>query len=415
MTFIFAGLIFTSCQNEEKTIIRNIETSQASGGGVIDGGGGGFDLATEKDIRLELRLAIENLTSDNESENFADILREEVFLSRKLKVDFHSFQRADTGFGEDEYGEVGYVEYPSHQNSETDNTYRVGDTIFDESDYQGASREMEQILQKIVGNPKSFIISNYRHCLFHEGGNNSPMNGSSSELEYNEDCEKRYSLEVDGLKKWISRDTFEISEKCDDLYGNDKLATVTSFSRDAKICISIEEFSNIQKSDLKKNMYAIIFHEVAHMAGLYELSASKFEKFIRNWFPKIITKINENKIKREKDINRVIGLFEETLEVWNESPGEIKHPEMIFGNICTENFEGVFSHVEFRMCDELVKEIDNILYYELDEGEEIPDDVKNQYVSERVKMFISHLKNIDYSKPVNIRDNARDYDILLQI
>ncbi len=83
-----------------------------------------------------------------------------------------------------------------------------------------------------------------------------------------------------GLEEVITNTEINlIEDDCHEMDGTPADASVTAFELGADICFSLTRMQRIPPESLKKHLYAVWFHELAHLVG-YEEEAQKLEDYI---------------------------------------------------------------------------------------------------------------------------------------
>lgn len=216
-------LLFSCNEKESYTQINppkeNIATSNSSGG-VIDGGGSGYEYPTLTDIEDELDFALKIISTTEEERNFSIILNDFV-----AKYDY-------------------------------DRDY---DQIYPED-------ELSEYLLQLVGPSTNTIKTKLKYCA------------RENDLD---ECIEKYPFKRKGLGRLVHKGNVKLQDKCFDLLGNERIGSVDSFSTKANICLSKAKLLAVPKTELRRNILALLFHEATHMIGLRsEYDAEKVEKSV---------------------------------------------------------------------------------------------------------------------------------------
>ncbi len=76
-------------------------------------------------------------------------------------------------------------------------------------------------------------------------------------------------------------------EACKDLHENPKTGAVQSFDGDIlDICLSMKQFESVAEDSLKQQIYALVVHELSHLAGFYEEDAQKIQRMVLDAYTK---------------------------------------------------------------------------------------------------------------------------------
>lgn len=212
-----------SCQKkEERTLVINqIEApSQSASGGVIDGGGSGYEYPTEQDIQETLQKALEQISTTEEGMNFS------VHLVDQLAIEYNGY--------EDKLENLTFL---------------------------------QKVLVELVGLPTRIQMRRRKLC----------------ERKAERDCDSLYPLKRQGLGTIVNSDNVELKHKCHDLYHRERVGAVSSFSRDARICLSLEQLKKVPTISLHRSILALLFHEASHMLNYKtEKEAEIIENYINS-------------------------------------------------------------------------------------------------------------------------------------
>lgn len=99
-------------------------------------------------------------------------------------------------------------------------------------------------------------------------------------------------------------------EACKDLHENPKTGAVKSFDGDIlDICLSMKQFENVSEDALKQQIYALVIHELSHLAGFYEADAQKIQRMVLDAYTKTLS--------LQPNTFTVLAINSETLKISN--------------------------------------------------------------------------------------------------
>ncbi|OIQ20847.1 MAG: hypothetical protein BM556_02570 [Bacteriovorax sp. MedPE-SWde] len=282
---IVALFLVISCNSKDTPVSKG-------SGGVIDGGGTNIDYAKVPYIEEQLDVAISLLTTNKEGMN----------LLRSLRDHFPA-----------QYDENRRVRYTT--------TERFLETIY-------LRDSNEAILQKIIGNSYYVQDKLFKLCKWKKKrvvnlySNNTLFKTANDKDCLNERLDR--PMKTSGILK---RELFHFKNKCFDLNGVEKVASVSSFDLNAKVCLSKSQLSQLPQDDVLKNLTAIIVHELAHMYGEGEQTSKKLEKFIISNFNRynlVINNRTENIDEQRYNYTEgLLGISPTESPVYHADPTEI--------------------------------------------------------------------------------------------
>jgi len=283
--------VLSSCQNTEKEVVivnQNpvLDHKNSSGGGVIDGGGSGYEYPSEKEIKAELEYAISMLGAKGDKKNFSIVLN-------------------------DLYAQYDYNLYDDELTPEN---------------------EVSEILYQLVGETTSIRTRKRRNCEMELNANN---------------CAEFFPIYSKGVGNLIHKENVVLKDKCFDFYGEQRVGSVSSFSTNAIVCVSLSELKQIPTINLRKNIFSLLMHEATHMIGLRsEVDAEIIENFVSKNFDSVIAKIENTKediiASRKEILNKLVDIQIKLYKISNEAE-TAREGERPFGSIgpITQNFKPV--------------------------------------------------------------------------
>lgn len=94
-------------------------------------------------------------------------------------------------------------------------------------------------------------------------------------------------------------ETLQVLEECLSHQGKSKSASVTDFNINGEICISGTHLSQLPPESLRKQVHALLFHEISHLLGYNEDHANHIQSIILAHYDSLFTKENSNSHSEE--------------------------------------------------------------------------------------------------------------------
>jgi hypothetical protein len=101
---------------------------------------------------------------------------------------------------------------------------------------------------------------------------------------------------------------FVSTEACIDRYGNKKTGAVSDFDLESEICISANQLRKVPPESLKKQIYALLVHEIGHALGFYEEDSLDLQQAFLENYDGIMTQVEGDKTVQSLFVRKFIGI-----------------------------------------------------------------------------------------------------------